>query len=177
VLAAHGGAGATSGVGTNGGGGALADALWQELKPLANPIPPDGVAADKGTDDLDAVPMLKLMRLRQAMEVSRDILSQDLLNAAFWLDIRKLEKPDRDFGAAPTALLQGIRKLVPFRPNPDAPIPNVTPDESVGQFMRERKAESFYSGIVGRPPGPNPAIPVAETSKRPLGSGAGAFTH
>jgi len=177
VLAAHGDEGATSGVGTNGGGGALADALWQELKPLANPIPPDGVAADKGTDDLDAVPMLKLMRLRQAMEVSRDILSQDLLNAAFWLDIRKLEKPDRDFGAAPTALLQGIRKLVPFRPDPDAPIPNVTPDESVGQFMREHKAESFYSGVIGRPPEPNPAIPVAETSKRPLGSGAVAVTH
>ncbi len=177
VLAAHGGAGATSGVGTNGGGGALADALWQELKPLANPIPPDGVAADKGTDDLDAVPMLKLMRLQQAMHVAMDILGQDLLNAAFWMDIRKLEKPDRAFGAAPTAVLQGIRKLVPFRPDAGAPIPSMSPDESVGQFMRDRPAESFYSGVVGRPAGPNPALPVAETPKRPLGLGASAVAH
>jgi histidine ammonia-lyase len=103
--------------------------------------------------------MLKLMRLQQAMEVSRDILGQDLLNAAFWMDIRKLEKPERAFGAAPTAVLQGIRKLVPFRPDPGAPIPLVTPDESVGQFMRDHPAESFYSGVVGRPAGPDPARP------------------
>jgi hypothetical protein len=28
-----------SGTSGGGGGGAIADALWQELKPLANPIP------------------------------------------------------------------------------------------------------------------------------------------
>lgn len=174
VLAAHGGAGATSGVGTNGGGGALADALWQELKPLANPIPPDGVAADRGTDDLDAVPMLKLMRLRQAMDISMDILGQDLLNAAFWMDIRTLEKPDRSFGDAPTAVLRGLRQLVPFHRDPGAPIPDVTPDESVGRFMRGHPAARFYAGAVGQPPAPDPAIPIAEPLRRPPGGGAGA---
>jgi histidine ammonia-lyase len=162
VLKARSGPGGASGVGGGGGGGAIADALWQELKPLANPVPPDGVVADKGVGDLDAVPMLKLMRLQQAMEISRDILGQDLLNAAFWMDIRKLEKPDRTFGAAPTAVLAGLRKVVPFRRDAGAPLPAATPDENTGQFMRANSAESFYSNAIGMP---EPAIPVAEPSK------------
>src|SRR3984957_7763835 len=65
ILKTHPGPEGASGTGAGGGGGAVADALWQELKPLANPIPPDGVVADKGVGDLDAVPLLKLMRMRQ----------------------------------------------------------------------------------------------------------------
>ncbi len=85
ILKTHPGPSGVNGAGAGGGGGA-ADALWQELKPLANPVAPDGVSADKGVGDIDAVPMLKLMRLRQALDVSRDILGQDLLNAAYWME-------------------------------------------------------------------------------------------
>jgi histidine ammonia-lyase len=114
VLRTHAGPGGASGTGGRGGGGAIADALWQELKPLANPVPPDGVTADKGVGDLDAVPMLKLMRVRQALDVSRDILGQDLLNAAFWMDIRALEDSTRTFGSAPTAVWRELRKTIAF---------------------------------------------------------------
>jgi histidine ammonia-lyase len=166
VLKAHAGAGGADGVGNGGGGGATADALWQELKPLANPIPPDGVTADKGVGDLDAVPMLKLMRLRHAVNVSRDILGQDLLNAAFWMDIRKLEKAERTFGSAPTAVWTGFRKIVPFRREAGAPPPAVTPGDAATQFLKVNLPQSFYPARgIAMPGGDEPRIPLAQPTK------------
>jgi histidine ammonia-lyase len=143
VLKTHPGPEGASGTGGGGGGGMIADALWQELKPLANPIPPDGVTADKGVGDLDAVPMLKLMRMRQALDVSRDMLGQDLLNAAFWMDLRKLEKPDRTFGPGPTAVLSSFRKVVPFR-EPAAQPSFATRDDIAAHFLQSNSAARFY---------------------------------
>jgi histidine ammonia-lyase len=165
VLKAEAGPGGASGVGAGGGGGAIADALWQELKPLANPIPPDGVVADKGVGDLDAVPMLKLMRLRQAMNVSRDILAQDLLNAAFWIDVRKLEKPDREFGTAPTALWTAFRRIVPFRRDPGL-MPSGSISDLATQFLVNTSPSTFYGAtIVAMPGGDQAAIPLAQPRK------------
>ncbi len=165
LLKAQAGPGGASGVGGGGGGGAIADALWQELKPLANPVPPDGVTADKGVGDLDAVPMLKLMRLRRAMDVSRDILGQDLLNAAFWIDIRKLEHPERDFGAAPTAVWTAFRKIVPFRRDPGVFLPASVNDLAT-QFLENTPPSAFYAATaVAMPGGDQPAIPLAKPKK------------
>jgi histidine ammonia-lyase len=119
-------------------------ALWQELKPLANPIPPDGVTADKGVGDLDAVPMLKLMRMRQALDVSRDILGQDLLNASFWMDVRRLEQPDRAFGPGPTAVLNEFRKTIPFRDPPAGQSAFVPRDDMAVIFLKSNAAVNFY---------------------------------
>ncbi|MGC2031418.1 MAG: aromatic amino acid ammonia-lyase [Steroidobacteraceae bacterium] len=143
VLKTHPGPEGASGTGGGGGGGMIADALWQELKPLANPIPPDGVTADKGVGDLDAVPMLKLMRMRQALDVSRDMLGQDLLNAAFWMDLRKLENPQRTFGPGPTAVWSSFRKIVPFREPPAQPS-FVTRDDIAAHFLQSTSPASFY---------------------------------
>jgi len=166
VLKAQAGPGGASGVGGGGGGGAIADALWQELKPLANPIPPDGVTADKGVGDLDAVPMLKLMRLRQAMDVTRDILGEDLLNAAFWMDIRKLEKPERTFGPAPTAVWISFRKILPFRRDAGTVLPAISPGDVATQFLRNTAPQDFYTGTaIAMPGGNEPPIPLAQPRK------------
>jgi len=145
ILRTHPGPEGASGTGAGGGGGAIADALWQELKPLANPIAPDGVTADKGVGDLDAVPMLKLMRMRQALDVSRDILGQDLLNAAFWMDVRKLENPARTFGPGPTAVWANFRRIIPFRDAETQPS-FTTRDDLAVIFLRTNSPASLYPG-------------------------------
>ncbi len=162
VLRTHPGPEGASGTGAGGGGGAIADALWQELKPLANPIPPDGVTADKGVGDLDAVPMLKLMRMRQALDVSRDILGQDLLNAAFWMDVRRLEKPDRDFGPGPTAVWNEFRQIVPFRKAGAAPPSFTSRDDIATNFLKANVPMKFYPvDAIAMPGGNEPDIPLA----------------
>jgi histidine ammonia-lyase len=163
VLKAQAGPGGVTGVGAGGGGGGIADALWQELKPLANPIPPDGVTADKGVGDLDAVPMLKLMRLKHAMDVSRDILAQDLLNAAFWMDIRKIEKPDRMFGRAPNSVWTSFREMVPFRRDSAKPSPEDSNSDAAVRFLATNAPGGFYgSSTIVMPGGNDPKPPRAE---------------
>jgi histidine ammonia-lyase len=173
-LAKHGGG---TGAVNGGGGGAIADALWQELKPLANPVSPDGVTADRGVGDLDAVPMLKLMRLRQAMHVSQDILGQDMLNAAYWLDIRALEKPDRDFGTVVTPLWKQLREAVPFRQpsagsqigvartgdaEPETKPMADMPGNLASRMIRDTAPTRFYADTGVTMPGGAPKIPRAE---------------
>src|SRR5277367_6013454 len=145
ILKTHPGPEGASGTGAGGGGGAIVDALWQELKPLANPIPPDGVTADKGVGDLDAVPMLKLMRMRQALDVSRDLLGQGLLNAAFWMDVRKLENPDRTFGPGPTTVWNNFRRIIPFRDAVTQPS-FATRDDLAVDFLLTNSPASLYQG-------------------------------
>jgi histidine ammonia-lyase len=163
VLKTRSGPGGASGAGGGGGGGAMVDALWQELKPLANPIPPDGVTADKGVGDLDAVPMVKLMRLKHATDVSREILAHDLLNAAFWMDIRKLEKPDRTFGGAPNAVWASYRKVVPLRSDKNETALQESVEDASLRFLKTNAPEHFYSSSsVLMPGGSDPKPPVAE---------------
>jgi hypothetical protein len=87
--------------------------------------------------------MLKLMRMRQALDVSRDMLGQDLLNAAFWIDLRQLEKPERTFGPGPTAVWSSFRKVVPFR-EPAAQPSFVTRDDIAAHFLQSTSPASFY---------------------------------
>jgi hypothetical protein len=123
---------------------------------LANPIAPDGVTADKGVGDLDAVPMLKLVRMRQALDVSRDMLGQDLLNAAFWMDIRMLENPDRNFGPGPTAVWTNFRKLVPFRET-GTQASFITRDDIAVHFLGTNSPASFYpTNPISMPGGRSP---------------------
>lgn len=171
-------------VGTGGGGGGIVDALWQELKPLINPVAPDGVTADRGVGDLDAVPMLKLMRLRQALHVTQDILGQDLLNASFWMDIRTLEKPERTFGTAPTAAWKAFRGSVPLRvptagaqagvasnfrgstmATQDKPLTD-SPGNLASAFIRSRSPGEFYDDGAIVMPGGAAVIPKAAPDKK-----------
>src|SRR5207244_3646638 len=117
------------------------------------PIPPDGVSADKGVGDLDAVPMLKLMRLREAISISQDILAQDMMNAAYWMDIRKLEDPTREFGAAPTAAWTALRKILPFRPDAATPPPENSDGNIASGFLKSTPASTFYNSSEIEMPG------------------------
>ena len=111
------------------------------------------MTADKGVGDLDAVPILKLMRMRQALDVTRDMLGQDLINAAFWMDIRKLENPDRSFGAGPTAVWTNFRKVVPFR-EAATQASFVPRDDIAVHFLATNSPASFYSAnVISMPTG------------------------
>jgi histidine ammonia-lyase len=134
-----------------GGGGGVVDALWQEMKPLINPLAPDGVVADAGVGDLDAVPMLKLVRAYQAIDVMRDILGQDLLNATYWMDVRRAAQPTARFSTPTEAVWQDFRHTVPLR-LPDGQKPELTSGTLAANFLKTRRADEFFSG--------GPALPA-----------------
>ena len=143
-----------------GGGGGVVDALWQEMKPLINPVAPDGVSADRGVGDLDAVPMLKLVRGYQALNVMRDILSQDLLNATYWMDVRRAANPQVRFSPSTEAVLAAFRRTVPLR-LPQGAVRTLTSGTLAAQFLKTNQAGTFFTGGPALPGG-DVTIPRAE---------------
>ena len=142
------------------GGGFVAAGLWQDVQNVSRPLSPEGFSSDlNAVGDLEAQTRLKAHNLSLAIDYMFDLMGQDLLTAAFWMDLRKLQDPDRTFGEAPTAAWQAFRTVVPFRiteeTRPQTPIGRIA-----YRFLRENPASNFYRG--GPPiPGDTGYIPVA----------------
>ena len=138
--------------------------LQQEITGLTNPVAPSGAAIVSTVEDLQAQTRLKAYRARQAVDTTFDLLAHDFLNAAFWLDVRKKQDSAREFGSAPTAAWQALRKQVPLElgggKTPGAESPTVT----AAAFIRATPAASFYAGGAAMPTGPEA---VAGGSARP----------
>ena len=104
------------------GGGYTPVALQQEIQSLTNPVAPFGAAIVATVEDLQGQTQVKVQHARQAVDTSLDLLSLDLIEASFWMDVRALQTPGRGFGAGPTAVWTAFRKQVPLRRNPNAPV-------------------------------------------------------
>jgi histidine ammonia-lyase len=142
------------------GGGFVAAGLWQDVQNVARPLSPEGFSSDtNAVGDLEAQTRLKAHNLRLAIDYMFDLMGQDLLTASFWMDIRKIQDPNRTFGDAPTAAWQAFRKVVPFRftekNRPQTPIGRIA-----YRFLWENPASDFYSGGPAMPGGSG-HIPVA----------------
>ena len=128
-----------------GGGGYTPVDLQQEMQSLTNPVAPSGAAIVGTVEDLQAQTRIKAYRARQAVSTTFDLLGHDLLNAAFWLDVRKAQEPSRNFGAGPTAALTAFRKIVPILPDLDkAPVQMRT--AAATSFIKATPAAAFYAG-------------------------------
>jgi histidine ammonia-lyase len=97
-------------------------ALQQEIQSLTNPVPPFGAAIVATVEDLQAQTQLKVLHARQAVDTTLDLLALDLIEASFWMDVRRLQTPGRDFGPGPTAVWTAFRKQSPLRGDPNAPV-------------------------------------------------------
>ena len=142
------------------GGGFTAGGLWQEVQNVSRPLSPEGFNIDvSGTGDLEAQTRLKAHNLRLAIDAMFDLMGQDLLTATFWMDLRKLQDPNRSFGDAPTAAWEAFRKEVPFRLTEENR-PEMTIGRIAYRFLRDNPASTFYSGGPAIPGGSG-HIPIA----------------
>src|SRR5262249_8006358 len=127
------------------GGGFTPVDLQQEITGLTNPVAPSGAAIVSTVEDLQAQTRLKAYRALHAVDTTFDLLAHDLLNAAFWLDVRKKQDPTREFGAASTAAWQALRKRVPLDLGGSKPPAESLP-VTAAAFIRTTPAGSFYAG-------------------------------
>jgi histidine ammonia-lyase len=81
---------------------------------------------------------------RRAVDTTLDLLAQDLLTASVWMDARRAQNPQRNFGPAPTALWGAFRKVVPLTNG--AAIPAESDDARAAAFLRTTDPAAFYSG-------------------------------
>ncbi|WP_353228312.1 aromatic amino acid ammonia-lyase [Novosphingobium sp.] len=97
-------------------GGYLPSDLWIELSGLINPVSPQGQPIVNTVEDLQAETRLKVARARQAVDLTTHLLAQDIVTSTNWIEVRKVQNPARNFGAAPTAALAAVRVAVPLKP-------------------------------------------------------------
>jgi histidine ammonia-lyase len=116
--------------------------LQQEIQSLTNPIAPSGAALVSSVEDLQAQTRIKAYRVREAVDVTYELLACDLLTGAFWMDVRKAQDASREFGAAPAAAWQAFRKTVPLRRD-RGELPVESDTDLAADFLRNTAAAAF----------------------------------
>ena len=138
-------------------GGYLPADLWIELAGLINPVTPQGQPIVATVEDLQAETRLKLVRARQAVDVTMHLLGQDLITSTNWIEVRKAQDAKRQFGVAPTAALAALRGVLPLNRGAGR---STRPDGMTAyEFMQNHPARSFYPAGPAQPPAA--AVPVA----------------
>ena len=125
-------------------GGYLPVALQQEIQSLTNPVAPFGAAIVSSVEDLQAQTLIKVEHARRAVDTTLDLLAQDLLTGSVWMDARRAQNPQRNFGPGPTALWGAFRKVVPL-PNV-ATVPVESDSVRAAAFLRTTDPAAFYTG-------------------------------
>jgi histidine ammonia-lyase len=117
--------------------------LQQEIQGLTNPVAPFGAAIVGTVEDLQAQTRIKAYRVQQVVSTTFDLLGHDLLAGAFWMDIRKVQDPSREFGAGATAAWTSFRKAVPFRMDRSV-MPKQSNTAAATAFIRATSPTAFY---------------------------------
>jgi histidine ammonia-lyase len=97
---------------------AMSDILG-ELKSLANPVPAEGNWTERGIQDVQGLGRLKVAKARLAVDNALYLISQELLSATRWMDNRRVQSPERDFGEAATAAWRAWRVISPCQQDPE----------------------------------------------------------
>ena len=118
--------------------------LQQEVQTLTNPVAPFGSAIESTVEDLQAQTRIKVQRARQAVATTSDLLGHDILQAAFWMDVRAKQQPGRDFGQAPTAAWQALRKAVPLQTAAQRVRATKADETLAATFVHTTDPASFY---------------------------------
>jgi histidine ammonia-lyase len=127
--------------------------VWEEIQSLSHSLTPEGNAADIGVADVEAQTRLKGARGRQVVDLTMQLLAYDLLTSTYWMDVRKVEMPGRNFGRVPTAVWTAFRKVVPFQQDIEAR-PNLPFSVVAYDFLKSTAPEAFYPA--------GPAMPATD---------------
>jgi len=130
--------------------------LWIEISGLINPVTPQGQPIVATVEDLQAETRLKVDRARQAVDLTTHLLALDMIVSSNWMEVRKAQDPQRRFGTAPTALLAGLRAVLPLKAHTGQSFA----DEVVYGLITTTPASRFYAG--GLPPPVGSQDPVAQ---------------
>jgi histidine ammonia-lyase len=124
-----------------GGGGYTPVDIWQEIQSVTPPLPPEGQAIVATVEDLQAQTRIKLQRARKAVDLTVDLLAQDMMVGTYWLDVRKAQDPKRAFGQAPTAAWAAFRNTIPLDPTAR---PNLPAGDVTAAWLKANPASMFY---------------------------------
>jgi histidine ammonia-lyase len=122
-------------------------AIWQDIESLAPTLTPEGNPISNDVEELQAQTVLKATRARRTLDDTVLLLGEDLLTATYWMNIRQVQSPDRNFGRAPTAAWSAFRQAVPWQQKlsarPSEPVSGI-----VHAFMTAHPPAEFYAPLA-----------------------------
>lgn len=122
-------------------------AIWHDIKSLAPTLTPEGNPISNDVEELQAQTVLKVTRARGVVDDTLLLLGEDLLTATFWMDVRRAQSPDRNFGRAPASAWTAFRQAVPWQQKPqDRPLQPV--GDIVHAFLTTHAAADFYPPLA-----------------------------
>ena len=127
--------------GGGGGGGYSGHEVWQDFQGQLNIVPPEGYGGASGVEDLEAQTRIKGWRGMAAIDNMFRLLVNDLNNGVRWMEVRKAQDPNRQFGPASQAVYDAYRKVMPATglPAGSRPARLVTMD-----FLKNTPGSAFY---------------------------------
>jgi len=114
--------------------------LFAEIQQLANPVPAQGNALVRQVEDVEGFGRQKVARARLAVDNALRLVAEELLSASYWMEVRRIQRPSRSFGMAPTAALNALRTVIPWQ---DQNRPEIPAAELVHAFMLGTPAAAF----------------------------------
>lgn len=138
-------------------GGYLPADIWIEITGLINPVVPQGQPIVMTVEDLQAETRLKVARARQAVDLTTHLLAQDIITSSNWMEVRKAQDANRQFGTVPTAALAGLRTVIPLGNSGGR---GYSASRAVVDYIQTTPATRFLSG--GAPMPATPPLPVAQ---------------
>ena len=130
-------------------GSYLPSDLWIEITGLINPVIPQGQPIVATVEDLQGETRLKVARARRAVDLTTQLLAQDILTSSTWIEVRRAQAPDRRFGTGPAAALAAVRRVVPLQPGTGP----ATAGMAIHGLITTTTPASFHPG---GPPMPTP---------------------
>ena len=131
---------------------AALQALVDELQALANPIPADVDADRIHPDETTTYGSEKVAKARLALDAALRLIGQELLTASFWMDVRRVQNPERTFGAVPQSVHDAFRAIVPWQAAPNERPPLPAHAVIAYAFLRGNPPEEFMGADA---PGPD----------------------
>jgi histidine ammonia-lyase len=132
----------------------LAD-LIAEIQTLDVPVPAQGNAIVRNVEDLQAEGRIKVARARLTVDNALYLLSEDMLNATYWLDVRRAQGSklglSRSFGSAPTAAWNAFRLVVPWQQEFSQRPLDLPATQLAYAFLQANPASLFYPPAAGHP--------------------------
>jgi len=126
--------------------------LMAEIQTLQNPVPAQGNAIVQNVEDLQAEGRIKVARARLAVDNTLQMIGQELLTTSYWMNLRSIQGQQlglsRSFGAAPTAVWQAFRQVVPWQQEP-LTRPEVPPGALAYAFLQANSPASFFPAAAG----------------------------
>jgi histidine ammonia-lyase len=130
-------------------GVAVLQALFDELNALIVPIPLDHDYRPEWPDEERTWTSARISKARVTVDTALRLTSQELLAGSFWMNVREIQNPEREFGEVPTCMLEAFREVVPWQMDPADRPPN--PGQIAYEFLRDNDPVSCLGDLAEGP--------------------------